>query len=92
MLPHYTLSIQSVHSSQPINHYVGEWRGCKFSIANFDAFVHRQLEELGMGEELATRGDCHDWKTVSQLAGSSVHYTPGNYEVSRASYCAARMP
>lgn len=45
------------------NHYVGEWRGCTLSIANYDAFVHRQLEELGMTEELQTMGDCHDWKT-----------------------------
>lgn len=45
------------------NHYIGEYMGCKISIANFDAFVHRQLETLGLDEELSIKGDCHDWKT-----------------------------
>jgi AAA domain len=45
------------------NHYVGDHQGCTISIANFDAFVHRQLEDLDLGDDLRTNGDCHDWKT-----------------------------
>lgn len=45
------------------NHYVGEYAGCQMSIANFDAFVHRQLEHLGLSDLLQENGDCHDLKT-----------------------------
>ncbi len=45
------------------NHYIGEYNGCQVSIANFDAFVHRQLEHLGLSELLLENGDCHDLKT-----------------------------
>jgi hypothetical protein len=46
------------------NHYLAEYKGCQVTIANFDAFVHRQLEHMGdLQDDLRTRGDCHDWKT-----------------------------
>lgn len=54
------ITIPRVGSS---NHYVGSYAGCYISIANFDAFVHRQLEHLGMSELLQENGDCHDLKT-----------------------------
>lgn len=43
------------------NHYLGEYEGAQVSIANFDAFVHKQLEYLKV--DLSEYGDCHDWKT-----------------------------
>ena len=54
------ITIPRVGSS---NHYMGSYEGCDISIANFDAFVHRQLEHMGMSELLQENGDCHDLKT-----------------------------
>ncbi len=54
------IAIPRVGSS---NHYMGSYGGCDICIANFDAFVHRQLEHMGMSEFLQDNGDCHDLKT-----------------------------
>lgn len=50
------------------NHFVGEYQGKHVAVANFDAFVHRQLEHCGLDAELLHKnGDCHDWKTQELL-------------------------
>lgn len=59
------IDISRVGSS---NHFIGEYKGCYVTIANFDAFVHKQLESAGIDPDLLQEyGDCHDWKTTKLL-------------------------
>lgn len=43
------------------NHYIGHYKNRIISIANFDAWIHKQLEYLGV--DLTLIGDCHNLKT-----------------------------